>query len=113
MMKLNLTDHLTKIDDKKLAIWDSFEIGSYKVERVYKRLHDDGTELFNYGIESNEEFAPRIYYVEPWEEDGTKPCFKIQTTSYGALEPSEIQKVIAGYQEAVEVVEVLTNTFLK
>lgn len=113
MMKLNLIDHLTKIDDSKIAIYDTFEIGCYKVDRGYKRYHENGAEVTGYDIYSDKEYAPNIYYTESWTKDDLTPEFRIQTSSYGAMKPSEIQKIIAGYQEAVEVVEVLTNTFLK
>lgn len=42
-----------------------------------------------------------------------KSEFKIQTTSYGALEPAEIQEVIKGYETAMKVVEILTKEFIK
>lgn len=54
----------------------------------------------------NENYMPKIYYNDDWFGE-KKPHFTIQTTSYGDMKPEEIRKVIAGYQEAIEVVSIL------
>ncbi len=54
----------------------------------------------------NESYLPEIYIdCGIWGKD--EPKFKIQTTSYGSLESEEIQKVIPGYNVAMEVVELI------
>jgi len=54
----------------------------------------------------NEGYIPEIYINRGvWGKD--EPKFKIQTTSYGSLESEEIQKVIAGYNVAMETVELI------
>lgn len=53
---------------------------------------------------------PEINYEDGlWTKE--KSCFKIQTCAYGAMGVAEIEKVVAGYQEAMEVVKVLTMNF--
>lgn len=61
----------------------------------------------------NEQYMPEIYFedADRWN-NRQLPGFKIQTTSYGAQEVEEIDKVIAGYQVAKEVVAKLTEMFL-
>lgn len=48
---------------------------------------------------------PDIHY------DSIKAAFEIQTTSYGAVSKSTIKEMIAGYQIAVETVELLERNF--
>jgi hypothetical protein len=52
-----------------------------------------------------------IYYNCKWGEE--KGVFQIQTTSYGALNIDEFSKFMKAQQDAMEVVEILTNTFIK
>lgn len=87
----------------------------YTVER-YIKTYKDGSVYQNFYVkvadynEGRKNYIPEIYYEDNYFGE-RNPRFEIQTTSYGALNPEEIQKVIKGYQEAVEAVEILTNRF--
>ena len=70
----------------------------------------DGTMWKDYNVMKNGEYIPEIYYNDGIFSD-EKPGFKIQTTAYGAKNIDEIKKIMAGYQEAIEAVEILTKNF--
>lgn len=92
---------------------DSYTIGNYNVARDTKTYEDGKTyEQFEISANCEKRFIPTIYFHQSFF-DGEEKEFKIQTTSYGSLSPAEIQEVINGYQEALEVVNILTDKFLK
>ena len=110
---------LVKVDSKvKISLNDGtvrennyFKLGKYEVEE-YTVTYDDGKSYKRIAVSEdwNERYLPRIEYCD--DILGEKaPEFKIQTTAYGALKPEEIKKVIEGYQEALEAVEILTANF--
>ena len=70
----------------------------------------DGTAYIQIRKE-REEYLPEIYVID----DGEMHVFgfEIQTTSYGSLSAEETKKMIAGLNEAIEVVEILTKEFVK
>ena len=104
-LTLELVDHRIKFADDVRAL-DIFKIGSYTVNRV--TVHEGGKLVWsNVTVFSKSDYAPEIRY-DDWSD---KKQFKIQTTAYGALDAEEIKKVIAGYEEALEVVKVLTEKF--
>ena len=91
----------------------AYELGRYKVDKyiatyetgyVYKRI------IVSVPWEERENYIPEIYYEDDYYGTHT-PRFEIQTAAYGALSPEEIAKVIAGYQEALEAVKILTKEF--
>lgn len=53
---------------------------------------------------------PDIEYRDGYLTSG-KPEFRVQTTAYGALNLDEIEQVMEGYKQAVEVVKILTKNF--
>ena len=116
-MELVKINERTKTDEENgvTYIGTEYSIGDYQVERIEKH-YKDGEMVENIHVSAswedrNEKFLPEIYFNDDWF--GTKKKhFDIQTSSYGALAPEEIEKVIAGYQQAVEVVETLTDKFI-
>ena len=79
------------------AVYVYYECGIFK-DIAVKNLDRDG-------------YTPDIYFKGEWFGE-VKNEFKIQTTAYGALAPEEIPGVIKGYEVAMNVVELLTQTFL-
>lgn len=49
-------------------------------------------------------YLPDIY-------DYGESAFRIQTTSYGSLPPEEIRKLIAGYQTALNAIQMVEEAF--
>lgn len=98
----------TKEDEERN--YKVYEIGCYEVYVTnYKTCDLRMISVVN--KDRSADFVPDIYYEDGLFGDGEKK-FKIQTTSYGALDVAEVQKFIAGYNMAIEVVEVLTKEFL-
>ena len=93
-----------EVDDRKVA---RYEIGDYKVK--------DLTYSWGHRVEvstrNRERYLPDIYCRT--DDEGVIVGFEVQTTSYGALAAEEIKKVIAGLEEAVQVVEILTVKFVE
>lgn len=114
-MTLTSIAYRTKEQDGKRYEGTTFILGEhYTVERYITR-YENGNVYKRYSVnvrrdDRHENYIPEIYY---WDDifGEEKPRFEIQTTSYGALSPEEIKKVIAGYNEAVEAVEILTKNF--
>lgn len=59
---------------------------------------------FRLSIHSENNYLPDIYVKYDKEIS-----YKIQTTSYGALVPEEIAKVIEGYHVALQTVEIVKS----
>lgn len=95
-----------KVEDRKVEI---STIGSYSVKVV---TYPDGTNYITVRKESREEYLPDIY-CRVNDDNGDVLGFEIQTTSYGALLPEEIKKMVEALNEAVEIVEILTKHFVK
>lgn len=114
-MTLCTISHKEKIVDGKKYERDEFTLGQhYSVVRNITR-YPDGDKLTRISVELSYEDRHNNYFPEIYYEDDffgeEKPRFEIQTTAYGAMNPEEIKKVIAGYQEALEAVEILTKNF--
>lgn len=101
-MKLELVKTKT-VEARK---YDLYKIGKYKIEVT---TFANGGRYIAINVE-REDYIPYIYCRDSF--DGEILGFEIQTTSYGALSAEEIRKVIAGYNEALEVVAVLTAEFV-
>lgn len=74
----------------------------------------DGTVIKRYSVITPYEYRRSHYIPEIEYHDGFfdgEEEFTIQTTAYGSMNAQEIKKVIAGYQEAVEAVEILNKNF--
>lgn len=84
-----------------------YKIGRYAVEVVD---YLDNTFFIKIHREIVE-YLPNIYCRD--DSEMRVLGFDIQTTSYGALSADEIQKMIEGYNEAIEVVSVLTKRFVR
>ena len=85
------------------------------VDSIYRfdvKFDGDRTELMSVYKNINDKYTPEIYF-KSMTFDGHVNEFKIQTTAFGALMPSEIQFVIDGYNHALAVVEFLKNEFVK
>lgn len=113
-MTIELLEHRAKVTDAGMMTSDDFRVGRYFVRRTGRPM-EDGTIWTNITVNKDNEarFLPDVYYEDDWFSDDPKPCFKIQTTAYGALEAEDIEKVIAGYNEALEAVKMLTARFIK
>lgn len=113
MMTLKQIESRTKFyKDGEASRVDVFEISHYTVA-IYTTMVNMKETYKNITVtaDSNELYFPDINYDNHYFEKDQKPEFKIQTTAYGALEAEAIKKVIAGYEEALEVVKVLTEKF--
>lgn len=102
-MELKLVEAF-EVDDRKV---DRYEIGNYKV----KALTYSWGRRVEVSSQSRERYLPDIYCRI--DDEGEIVGFEVQTTSYGALPIEEVKKVIDGLNEAIEVVEILTKTFIK
>lgn len=103
-MKYEIT--LVKFKEEDGRKYELYQIGKYEVTIT---TYSDGCSFANIRKDHSERYLPEIYA----REDRTITGFEIQTTSYGALPVEEISKVIAGLEEAMEVVKVLTEKFAK
>lgn len=101
-MELKLENKMEH-EDKK---YELFSIGSYEVEVT---TYNCGVQFFYTRVKRGY-YTPEICSRENIQ--GTLLGFEIQTTAYGTLTAEEIKKVIAGYNEALEVVAILTAEFV-
>lgn len=85
-----------------------YELGGYEVTVT---TYDSGLQYINVRTDKQNRYQPEIYPREDMADNVIG--FAIQTTSYGALRPDEIRKVIEAMEEAIEVVNVLTKAFVK
>ena len=114
MMELVKVDSKVKISlkDGTVREYNSFKLGKYEVEEYTVTTYEDGKSYKRVAVSKDwdERYLPEINYCD--DILGEKaPEFKIQTTAYGALKPEEIEKVVEGYKEALEAVEILTANF--
>lgn len=88
-----------------------FEIGDYKVKRYVKTYgHNDKYVSISVTADPEKKYMPDIEYRDGYLTS-EKPEFRVQTTAYGALNLDEIEQVMEGYKQAVEVVKILTKNF--
>lgn len=85
-----------------------YTITNYKI-RVIKS--SSGLMYIHVITNSNERYVPDIFCND--DCNGTILGFDIQTTSYGALNVEETKKMIKSLNEAISVVNILTETFCK
>lgn len=102
-MKLKLTDTIKK-EDKTIEV---YEIGRYTVRVV---AYESGFRSIDVRS-GRDDYLPEIYCRDDIE--GRVIGFDVQTTSYGAISPDEIRKVIAGLEEAAKVAEFLDMEFVE
>lgn len=89
-------------------IVNSYKIGNYA---IIEYIRDGFTVIYTRPNMEANDFLPDIY-AEDKNEDGNITEFKIQTTSYGALSSEDTKRFIEAYEEALEVVEILTDKFV-
>ena len=95
---------------KKDCIIKRFECLGYKIEEIeYK----DGFKSVNVNkINYSNDYQPSIHVKE--DIMGLKlKSIEIQTTSYGALEPTEIEKIVKGYENALVVAKILEERYFR
>lgn len=85
-------------------------VGQYRIERDLIEF-DNGSTRERLDIYPEGEYLPNIIFNRRRNGQNVHE-FKIETVTYGSLSPDELKKVIAGYEHALEVVEVLNNEFL-
>ena len=84
-----------------------YEIGNYSVKVV---TYPSRAHYITVRKEVGGEYLPEIYCRD--NDDGGVCGFEIQTTSYGAISAEETKKMIAALNEAVEIVNILTEKFI-
>lgn len=114
-MTLMAIDYKEKTQDGNKYESTTFALGKYYMVRRFVTRFEDGSVYKRFCVEASYEdrhdnYIPEIYYDDGLFGD-EKPRFEIQTVSYGAMSSKEIEKVIAGYTEAVEAVRILTMNF--
>lgn len=77
-------------------------------------VHRDYGTSFGIVPTSREEYTAEIFDYKDfaiWEQIGPKGAnhWKVQTTSYGALNPTEIDKVIKGLQNGQQMAKILNG----
>ena len=95
-MKLKMVNEVKS----KGKTYRGYELGLYEVEET---IFESGYASIRVSKDWKEEYLPEIYE----RNNG----FAIQTTSYGSLQAEELKKVIAGYEYAMEAVEILNREF--
>lgn len=113
-MKLKFIEHNEAQEEKTKYERDIYEIGNYRVIRDLS-IYESGRVYESFDIRPNREleYIPDIYFNNRLFGDDFAKEFKIQTTAYGSMSPEIIQQIIEGYKEAIEVVNILTDKFLK
>ena len=111
MATLTLVKEKREERDQNFALYQLYEIGDYKVSvATYTFKNCDSFKSITVTQNNDVEFLPHIYFErEPGEDYGK---FKIQTTSYGAMDVEQIKKIIKGYEEALMIVDALQNSVL-
>lgn len=109
MLELKFIKSAQYTEDHSTEIRCLYNVGRYNVITTTTEYIDREKELVNIQIDAvdGNRFTPYIYYRN------RNKSFAIGTTSYGSLPIEDIKRVIEGYNEAVEVVEILTNEFIK
>ena len=93
---------------------EHYECGRYAVIKITSKEKEHGWVYTTFTVKTSDKdnLLPTIYYND-CIDDTSKPKFTIQTSAYGDLEPDGIKKIIAGYNEAIEAVEALTEKFIR
>lgn len=113
-MDLKFIDHKETQEEDIKYERDVYQIGNYSVAREITIYQSGNTfERFHIVGDRNIEYLPDIYFNQNIFDNNDVKEFKIQTTAYGSLSPEHIHKIIQGYAEAVEVVNILTDNFLR
>lgn len=112
MMELKKVGEWTKIrlGDNTVIVKEVFEIGHYEIERTTE-TYEDGTqkEWFRTARDTDAEFCPEIEF----QSVGGEREFVAITPGSWEVTVDELKQLIAGYQEALEAIGVLTEAFIK
>ena len=113
-MELTKINHYEKDAEDKHYEATEYELGEHVVTRYIPTDVNKEWTLERFDIEAKDRngYLPQIYFDDGFYGEDKK-WFEIQTTSYGALTPDKIKEVIAGYEEAMEAVAILTKEFIK
>ena len=117
MMKLERKDHREWVGSydprgNRTYVQDVYAIGSYEVKHVAAHLPDGRIDhsIRCYPVDRrNGRSLPEIYLDDGYDVD---PRFRVQTTSYGPLDPDEFAECLQAQQEALEVARVLREELL-
>lgn len=104
---------LLNTSEKGIFKNEYYEISDYGVSVDYENGKIHNIFIINdKAIKSNKS---KIFYDNGSKLIGPngKKCFRISTHSFGVLNVEEIEEIIKYYQEAIEVVKVLTEKFIK
>ena len=121
-MKIELVkiNELTREDitEGRKYVLTEYTIGNYKVEHLVTCFNGYVEPSININVSLNwedhhENYLPEIYFNDMFKPKKDRYYFSIQTTSYGSLRPDAIEKIVAGYQQALAVVEALTEKFIE
>lgn len=99
---------LKTIETDNGLIINTYVIGDYSIT---EHIHKSFTCIYTTPNFDANDFLPAIF-ADDENEDGIITDFRIQTTSYGTLKVEDAKKFIEAYNEAVAVVEILTDKFI-
>ena len=102
---------LVKTIENENGKFTMYETGCYMIEEQLLGINRDFRRICVRANKTASKYAPEIYFDDCTFGGAEK--FRIQTTSYGSLEINDFKEFIKAQEEAMEVVEILTNTFLK
>ena len=110
-MELKLTDtRKFNSNEIKITTRDFYEVGDYN---VIVDTYEHGFKKVSANPKSDVEYLPSIYDLHDFNDDGILYGFEISTTSYGkTMMVDDIRKMIKAYEQAIEVVEILTEKFV-
>lgn len=93
---------------------EKYIVGNYVIdERIIE--HADGSNFIDYTVSNAVtalEYQPKIYIGYPILGDMNKIEVSIQTTSYGSLTSTEMEKFIKAQNHALEVVKTIESVLL-
>lgn len=112
-MELVKVSDKTKIDISTGSVYETtfYELGGYEVEHRVKTR--DGEVVRDRVIVERDwtrKYLPQIDFDENYYGTGHR-VFTARTMGFGELDADEIREAIAGMQEALEAVEILTKQF--
>jgi hypothetical protein len=122
MIEIKFVETLRKEVAGRQYVRDSYLVGQYTVNdnfitysngTTYRRI--DVFETDGFHAASGKSYLPNIYYDDNYfgSFGSGEKRFEIQTTSYGALTTDEFKKFAEAQNHALEVVEALSDKFLK
>lgn len=88
-----------------------YNISNYTIRET---IYVNGDRYITNYFDSKERFTPDIYPI--YSNDGLGGeivDFKIQTSSYGTLTLEEMRELIKAYKNAIAIIEVLKDKFIK